>query len=398
MWHQAAASYNDPEAFREGLNDTLRALRGGTFALQQETRGGNDFRSWHDAWHHRILGDDVLRWLVQQHRHSVTDGDLQPASKATVTLTVERDGPALAHFSVPPMIPAEVIPRQLSDTRMGALVKQATHMVLEREWLAADLPEHELLGALAHCYGVLAEPLQEAHEGVREPSGQSAPIATEDEEAPAPSLADMIRDALGIPTGQPECMTLSRKMRTSVFRLKAGRVMGPEPEALEGEETEPLLGSAGSKDVEEPEAAAKADPLARTAWYFEEARRKLDAEGAYIQRVSLYVPGREWISVVLTPEDVQDRYGLWTRVAREVERSGAEAVLTIFQALGRRPGEAQRLVLASETAEGQHRTLSASFERRAGQIRFGRTRFDEDGRRWYFLDPIREVWRKNPGR
>ncbi|MBV8083310.1 MAG: hypothetical protein JO247_00700 [Chloroflexi bacterium] len=390
LWHQTAASYNDPLAFHEGLNETLQALRGGTFALQQETRAGHDFRSWHDAWHRRILGDDVLRWLVQVHRHSVSEEDLEPASKATVTLTTEREGAVLAHFSVPPSIPTEVIPRQLSETRMGPLVKSATHMTVEREWLADDLREHELLQALAHCYGVLAEPLADAHHPAK-------PLEEPMEEADAPSLADMIREAMGIPLGQPECMTLSREMRISVFRLQAGRVLGPASDALEGDEAEPVRGSAGTKEFEEPEVGPKKDPLAKTAWYFEEARRRLGADGAYSQRVSLYVPGQEWISVVLKPEDVQDRYGLWGRVAREVERTGAEAVLTIFEVAGRKAGESPRLVLAGETAEGYHRTFSATFERRAGQVRFGRTRFDEDGRRWYFLDPIRDVWRKHPG-
>jgi hypothetical protein len=397
LWHQTAASYNDPPAFRDGLNETLQALRGGTWALQQETRGGRDFQTWHDAWHERILGDAALRWLVQTHRSSVTEEDLEPASKATVTLTAERDGPVLAHFSVPPTIPAEIIPRQLGDTRMGPLVKQATHMVLEREWLAADLREHELLQALAHCYGVLAEPLQEAHDGAKPTQPAAEPGLPDEEQAATASLADMIRDALGIPLGQPKCMAISRDMRTSVFRLQAGKVLGPEADALEGNDAEPVRGSAGTKEIEEPEAAPKKDLLARAAWYFEEARRKLLADGVYSQRVSLYVPGQEWISVVLTPEDVQDRYGLWSRVAREVDRTGAEALLTIFEAAGRRPGESPRLVLAGETAEGYHRTFSATFERRGGQIRFGRTRFDEDGRRWYFLDPIRDIWRKHPG-
>ena len=81
-WHQAAANYASPEAFRQGLNDTVKALRGGTWALQQETRAGQEFQAWHDSWHSRIRGDDVLSWLVQAHRHSLTEDDLQPASTA----------------------------------------------------------------------------------------------------------------------------------------------------------------------------------------------------------------------------------------------------------------------------------------------------------------------------
>src|SRR5947209_4203718 len=95
LWHQAAASYNDPAGFRDGLNETLQALRGGTWALQQETRGGREFQSWHDGWHQRITGDQVLHWLVQTHRHRVTDEDLEAASKATVTLRAALDGPVL---------------------------------------------------------------------------------------------------------------------------------------------------------------------------------------------------------------------------------------------------------------------------------------------------------------
>ena len=52
--------------------------------------------------------------------------------------------------------------------------------------------------------------------------------------------------------------------------------------------------------------------------------------------------------------------------------------MTIFESGARRPAEGPRLVLVGETAEGRHRTFSASFERKAGQVRLGRTRVAED--------------------
>jgi len=371
LWHRAAANYGDPGAFRQGLNETLQALRGGTWALQQETRAGAEFQAWHDSWHSRIRGDEVLHWLVQTHRHTVSEDDLQPASTARVVLMTKEDGEErqLAAFTVPPLVPPELIPRQLRETRMGPLVRQASVMVIERQWRAGDLEEWELMEALAHCYAMLAEPLHEVH---RERGREL--------EEP----------------GQPECMTMSAKSMMAVFWLEEGRVLGQEQTSLESEEGLPALSAdeAGQADLEDAPGPVKPDPLRRMAWYFEDARRTLETEGSYAQRVSLYLPGQEWISMVLTPADKQDRYHLWQRVATEVRRTGAEAVLTIFEMSGRRPSEGQRLVLSAESADGRHRTFSASIERRAGQLNFGRTRFDEDGRRWYFLDPIREVWNK----
>ncbi|HEY8692170.1 MAG TPA: hypothetical protein VIR57_05450 [Chloroflexota bacterium] len=380
-WHNAATNYANPNAFRQGLNSILQALRGGAWALQRETRSGQEFQAWHDSWHSRIRGDEVLHWLVQTHRHSVTEDDLQPASTARVTLMVNEagEGHELAAFTVPPMVPAELIARQLGETRMGPIVRAATVMVVERQWRAGDLSEWELLEALAHCWGVLAEPLHEVHRQ----------RGHELESEPPPETEAGTR----LP-GQPECMSLSDKGKTAVFRLRKGRLLGPEQSALEGEKGLPeLTDDRAGSEFEEPDQPPKPDPLRRMAWYFEDARHKLTAEGSYGQRVSLFVPGQEWISVVLTPADKQDRYHLWSRVAHEVRRTGAEAMLTIFEATGRRPGEGQRLVLAAEAADGRHRTFSASIDRRGGQLHFGRTRFDEDGRRWYFLDPIREVWK-----
>ncbi|HLG69472.1 MAG TPA: hypothetical protein VK009_03505 [Chloroflexota bacterium] len=387
LWHQAVACYADPAAFRDGLNDALQALRGGTWALQQETRSGLEFQAWHDLWHRRIRGDEVLHWLVQTHRHSVTEQDLEPASTANVKLIVQQDGAEqeLAAFTVPPMVAPEHIPRQLSATRMGPIVKMATVMVVERQWRALDLGQWELLEALAHCWGILADPLQDVH----------AQHGCELERPPEPEPDPLT----GIPSrlpGQPECMTVSARNKVSFFKLEEGRFMGQEQTSLDGEEGIPQLSAdqAGNSEIEELDQPKQRDPLRRMAWFFEDARRQLEAEGAYEQRVSLYTTAQEWTSMVLSAADKQDRYQLWARVAREVERTGAEAVLTIFfETASRRPGEGQRLVLAAEAADGRHRTFSASVERRAGQIHFGRTRFDEDGRRWYFLDPIRETWR-----
>ena len=384
LWHHAAANYANPEAFRNGLNDTLQALRGGTWALQRESRAGQDFRAWHDGWHSRIKNDDVLHWLVQAHRHSVTPDELQIASSARVVLMAKNDGQErqLAAFTVPPLVPPELIPKQLKETRMGPLVRKATTMVVERQWRAGDLIEWELMEALSHCWGVLAEPLREVHrrQGV-------------ELDAPAePAEPDPL--SIRLP-GQRGCMTMTPQSRAAVFRLQEGRMLGQEQTSLESDQGIPALSGdeAGNADLEEG-PPVKPDPLRRTAWFFEDARRKLQQEGAYAQRVSLYVPGQEWVSMVLTPADKQDRYHLWQRVAREVERTGAEAVLTVFEMASRRPGEGPRLVLAAEAADGRHRTFSAGIERRGAQIAFGRTRVDEDGRRWYFLDPIREVWNK----
>lgn len=385
MWHSAAANYADPQAFRQGLNGILQALRGGAWALQQETRAGQDFESWHQSWHSRIRGDEVLHWLVQTHRHSVSEDDLEPASTARVKLIVNDagEGRELAAFTVPPMVPAELIPRQLGDTRMGPIVRAATVMVVERQWRAGDLSDWELLEALSHCYGVLAEPLHDVHRQ----RGHDLELQPPPE--PEPGTPGPAR----LP-GQPECMSLSEQGKTAVFRLREGRLLGPEQNTLEGEEGLPrLTDDSAGVEVEDPVRPPKPDPLRRMAWYFEEARRKLTADGSYEQRVSLFVPGQEWISVVLAPADKQDRYHLWSRVADEVKRTGAEAMLTIFEMSGRRPGEGQKLVLAAEAKDGRHRTFSTSIDRRGGQIHFGRTRFDEDGRRWYFLDPVREVWK-----
>ena len=381
LWHSAAANYADPGAFRQGLNGILQSLRGGAWALQQETRAGQEFDAWHNTWHTRIRGDEVLHWLVQTHRHSVTEDDLQPASTARVTLMVNEagEGRELAAFTVPPMVPAELIPRQLGETRMAPIVRAATVMVVERQWRAGDLSDWEVLEALAHCYGVLAEPLHDVHRQ----HGRELPA----EPPPEPESGRL--------PGQPACMSLSDRGKTAVFRLREGRLLGPEQSTLDGEEGPPeLTDDRAGNEVQEPERPPRPDPLRRMAWYFEDARRKLTAGGAYDQLVSLYVPGQEWISVVLTPADKQDRYHLWSRVAEEAKRTGADALLTIFEMSGRRPGEGQRLVLAAEAADGRHRTFSASIDRRGGQIHFGRTRFDEDGRRWYFLDPIREVWKQ----
>src|SRR5690349_16339422 len=134
LWHHAAANYADPKAFRHGLNGALQALRGGTWALQQESRAGQDFQPWHDSWHSRVRGDEVLHWLVQTHRHSVTEGDLEPASTAKVTLMAKQEGAEgrqLAAFSVPPLAPADVITRQLGESRMRPVIGQATFMVVE---------------------------------------------------------------------------------------------------------------------------------------------------------------------------------------------------------------------------------------------------------------------------
>jgi len=396
LWHRAADRYANPESFRERLNDALEALRGGVLALQQHSRAGRDFQAWHDEWHQRIRADEVLTWLLQARRHNVTEDDLEPASSAQVSLMASASGGLLAQFSVPPLVEPAVIPGQLRETRMGGLVKHATLMVIERRWIAADLDRWELLEALAHCYGVLAEPLAEAHGHSNGQGKGPLPPPRAKEQRPRAEKQDALRQLLGLPAGQPDCMRLSKRDRTAVFRLQDGRIVDQADavgDELYGER--PAGNAATERREDDAGPEPKPDPLRRIAWHFEEARRALVKEGAHPQRVSLFLPGQEWVPISLSAAELQDRYQLWGRIAREVERSGAQAVMTSFEVPARKPGETSRLVLAAETNEGQHRTCSTTFERRAGQLRFGRTRVDEDGRRWYFLDPVRTIWSRS---
>ena len=113
--------------------------------------------------------------------------------------------------------------------------------------------------------------------------------------------------------------------------------------------------------------------------------------------------------VQIVPKDRADKYLLWDKVATEVERNGAEAILAISEAwfaifdpknpnrhAGDDPQRREVLHLVAESETGENISLTSVFHRKQDGIEFEPTmrEIGIERERLAMLEPVRRVWDK----
>jgi hypothetical protein len=211
LWHQMLDTYNSPSGFMANLNATIEALRNVTFMLQKEKHVIPDFDKWYDEWREKMRADSVMTWLCKARTTLVHSSDLE--TKSTARATIHTNLPlASTLFELPPLLPfpaaCELIARTIPEpfaSNKGDLV-----LSIERRWIAHQLPEWELLEALAHVYGILSNIVKEAHE--------RAGFIYE--------TRDLHDDTCTIPVdGRMPCMLTTAESRTTRIALSDGSLL-----------------------------------------------------------------------------------------------------------------------------------------------------------------------------
>ena len=128
--------------------------------LKKESAHVPDFATWYAPHEQSYRSDALMRWLKDARNHVEKEGDLDLHSRARVSLLGVGDELQDHEFDVPPLLDEEEI-ASLMGPRLPDRLKSVA--VLSRRWVAADLPEHELLDLLAHGYGKVAEVVANAH-------------------------------------------------------------------------------------------------------------------------------------------------------------------------------------------------------------------------------------------
>jgi hypothetical protein len=198
LWHQAAATYSDPDAFRANLNATIQALRNVTFAVQSEKHVFGAFDDWYAPWQVRLGANSALKWIKDARNQVVKQGDLETESTATVRLLTWRDYP-IATVPVAPSTSSEILLNNLPILEIG------------RRWSLSDFENREVLDVLDAAYGTLSDLVKDAHIQV----GQVDCIS---QSSPHPSFRAVRHRAGTIP-----CMVSNSELRKERFELASMR-------------------------------------------------------------------------------------------------------------------------------------------------------------------------------
>lgn len=399
FWHQALNAYPDPDGFRTYLNACIQELRNVTFVLQKNKKLIPGFDSWYGPWQEKMKTDTVLRWSVGARNRIVKEGDLATASTARVAVIKDYGEPPILDVNVPPLQTTEEIATNIAheaipETEEGLLR-------VERRWVAENLPDRELLDALAHAYGVLSQLVEDAHAQagvtgartfVREKDGELRPFT-----GPTEHLA-----------GRLPCMVLTVQHRTVWIDLKTKDILIPTASQLPPQPPEIAkeLSERYRVSMDDLVTAERSEGVRGVAeFFFELARVMLKTDGYHIPMAFLILPNGDMQQCVIPAASVTEQRLVWTRMAEEVERIGATAVISISETWGApydsehpnrppaaSPSRFEGLELAVLSLAGDEFIFVCRFERADGGIELGDT--EEVSGSAAFLDPVRRVWER----
>jgi hypothetical protein len=170
LWHEAEAAYFGPDAFRLRSQLAIQTLRSITFILQNQKRRIPGFDEWYGTkdrdglWQKRLRDIPLMRWLVEARNKIEKQGDLEAESfvRAEIIASHLDNGPRV---EVPARLfeGPEVLLRRIPAGAVAEHVRAHGTLKIERRWVESDLPEFELLDALATAYGHLSELVADAH-------------------------------------------------------------------------------------------------------------------------------------------------------------------------------------------------------------------------------------------
>lgn len=393
LWHQMLDAYDDPEGFRANLNSTIEALRNVTFMLQKEKHAIPEFDRWYTDWREKLKADPVMQWLCEARTIVVHNSDLETQSTAHATV---HNNLSLARISLElsPLLPFAAACELIASTLPEPFASNKNDLVLsiERRWIAKQLPDWELLDALAHAYGVLSNIVKEAHERAgshfetRDCSGDSCSIPTD---------------------GRLPCMITTAEVRTSRIALADGAslVCRHRPFQMNPEHTKKAVKRYGLGKFRVP-LTVEGDPFQIAESLMPLAKQMLQKDKYHVRIMFLRTP-QQWTIRQLDARDRKEKYALMRTLANEIRQLHVDALIEISETwmssveemkAGRLPAEAhdkkEALVITVAISDGNCRQYITMFKRNMiGQIKLGKTEVVSSTP--FYLAPILEVWGVN---
>jgi hypothetical protein len=408
LWHEAEAAYFDPDAFRIKSQLVIQTLRSITFILQNQKRRIPGFDEWYGTqyrdglWQKRLRDIPLMRWLVKARNKIEKQGDLEAESfvRAEIIASHLDEGPRV---EVPARLfeGPEVLLRRIPAGAVSEHVRAHGTLKIERRWVESDLPEFELLDALATAYGHLSELVAGAHRQMG-----LAPPRTEDHETgerfDAATLGWRLPCMIGHDQPRASLLSLSDGSRIS-FQSKDREI------DLTGAE-EKLTERYGAGGIEVFKNAFSGGREGVPKNLFDAARMAFLRDGYHLPLLLLlrdYKP----VKILFTPiENRGQKYLQMRHLAAEVVRYSADAAISIgeawmaslaeikgYQSASEVPTRKEVLGLVMVSKSGEPVQYMAMIERDGKNVFLGETFVTRGLPVWEFA-PFYQAWgRPIPG-
>lgn len=373
LWHQCLDAYHDPERFLANLNATIEALRNITFVVQKEKSAFKDFDVWYKPRQEILKADATAKWLNEARVTIVHQGDLESSSHAEVRI-ITYDEKTLWTGEVPIQTPAKLILENptllaLLDSSMDKLPDLADSILLiERKWSTKELDGREILSALAHVYGLLADLVLDAHSRI----GQLTCIPAEEPHPDFRALQDR--------TGLLRCMSAGAEERTERYRSDKETEIVPSTDTLEQSihvnEINEIIGRYGIDPRMSNAEIRNQDPVEFAEWVLKIAKKILRRDKHHERFMFLRDGEGKWHQISAHTQDRTQKMILMQMIASFVENRGCDALVEVGEMwTASIPYEQLPGFKGAEHARDRGELLSVVVATREGLVRQYRTPF-----------------------
>jgi hypothetical protein len=406
LWHQCLDAYHDPERFLANLNATIEALRNVTFVVQKEKSAFKNFDQWYKPRQEILKADVTAKWLNEARVTIVHQGDLESSSYAEVRI-ITYEEKIIWTGEVPIYTSAKLIlgnPSLLAllDSSKDKLPDLADSILLiERKWSTKELNGREILSALAHVYGLLADLVLDAHSRI----GQLACIPLEEAHPDFRALQDR--------TGLLRCMSAGAEQRTERYKTDKETEIVPSTQTVQksiyANEISEIVGRYGV-DPRRPNAEIQnQDPVEFAEWVLKIAKRILRRDKHHDRIMFIRDGEGKWHQITAHAQDRTEKMVLMQMVASFVENRACDALVEVgemwtasipvellpgFKGAENARDRGELLSVVVVTREGLVRQYETPFTRGPfGGLKLGDTEQMRDFHLNY-LAPVFRVWQR----
>lgn len=156
-WNQGLENYFDPGAFLNALQNAIVTSRTVTFILQSHKAAIPDFDTWYAPFVEKFRNDRIMDWAKKARNKIEKQADLETLSQVRAELIAAYVGnPTTAWLPASVIWSSETFRKSIPKYLLSPHVVENGALAIERRWIDVELPDHEVLDALAHVYGQLA--------------------------------------------------------------------------------------------------------------------------------------------------------------------------------------------------------------------------------------------------
>jgi hypothetical protein len=397
-WNRALEQYFDPGGFLIAVQNAISTSRTITFILQSHKAAIPDFDNWYSPFVEAFRNDPIMTWAKNARNKIEKQGDLETLSQVRAELIAAYIGnPTTQWLPASVVWSIETFRRSIPSHLLDPHVIENGALAIERRWVDVELPDQEVLDALAHVYGQLALMIISLHEHCRclIPEKNS-------------SLGEhLLRDLL--PDGRLGSMIRPFEDRGIYIAVKDGAFLGYRREfhttdIAKAKKAIKRYGAERSWDE-----LREAESLMDVAMvYFKNARMIMLRDGYH---TSIFIPlkdNKPSDVIVAQPRNRTDKYLLIRDIAHYVKRTNANGLIHISEAWIADPEKIppgkfaehskerrEELVLAAVNSDGEQIHMSAEITRKLlkrWKVKELASTEVEVGGRLISMAPVLKVW------